>query len=776
MLRSSRIVLLVAAALVALVAWIARGLHDQRVSNEPYEPQKGWFSADPDSLYHMRRVERALDDGLPPAETDPRMNYPHGAAIPWPPYYTYVLYAAVAPGAPGDAEARHAYIEQRVASLPRWFAMLASVAVVLVAWRVLRGASSGVRAFGAVFAGLYYALLGASLLYSGVGNGDHHAWVTLLLTLLLGMAAHALDAAGDASSTRRTLTHGAVLGVLAGVMIGSWVGGLVYVALVELAFGLALLGHARRAQPGLPLLGLVFHLVWAATIAPAVLSSPWKQVEPWMLINLSWLHLAHPLLGALVFAPLVVAPRNNSLRRRWPALVSSAFALLCIAVATGDFALARGVREGFAWASRSNEFMAFITESQPLAWGAIGGFGPTMRMLGYGALLAPPVALWLAWTAWKQRRIDLGALAIVLPPLAAQALVQQRFADAFGPVLAIALGVALANWTRALWRDRVELAAFPAMVVALLLQAPTIRALDQRGSTLWSEDDVPGSHDERAKRGLHRWIAAHSDPSTMDSVLASWDQGHAIEWAAHRASIGTNFGSYVGEDSYLDPWRFFLSDDPREAEALLEARRARYVLVTGDFTKDLEVMLRLLRPEERRSYLLIPEKGPVWVSQRFFSTHAARLMMNGRVGDMDKRALVGDSLDFLRLVHISPTALSCAPPIRHTNGPVPAGWIWERVRGAQLIARGAPGETFATTIDVEYPWPSKANEAQRVLQWVAHATVGGDGFAHLRVPYCTDASNGDGVVRGLARWSVGARRGEVAIPARAVESGGRIEL
>jgi hypothetical protein len=76
-----------------------------------------------------------------------------------------------------------------------------------------------------------------------------------------------------------------VLGALAALLVGSWVGGLVYVVLLEVALGLVLFVNSPRHLPGLAPLGLTFHLMWAAGIAPAVLSSPWRALEPWMLVN-----------------------------------------------------------------------------------------------------------------------------------------------------------------------------------------------------------------------------------------------------------------------------------------------------------------------------------------------------------------------------------------------------------------------------------------------------------------------------------------------------------
>ncbi len=769
MSRRPRIALLVLAALVAFTALWVRSVHDQRVTRAPYEPHRGWFSPDPDSLYHMRRTQRALDEGLPPASSDAWLDFPSGAAIPWPPYYAFVTWAASAPLAPEHEPARAHHIEQRVASLPWIFGSLTSVLCAFAAWSLLRGRASGVRCFGAALAGMSHAWSGAAIAYSGVGNGDHHAWVTLLFTALLLVAFRAFESE-QLDDPRGSLRRGAALGALCGLSIGSWVGALVYATLLELALGLALFAHARRARAGLAALGLATHVVWALTLAPAVLASPWKDEQPWMMVNLSWLHLAHPLLGALVFAPLVARAHDETLGRRWPWIVGAALLALFAALAQGDFALARSVREGFAWASRNNTFMAFISESQPLGWGPVGGWRACAEALGWGIALAPLAALWIARESWRSARLELALLALLIAPLTAQALTQQRFAEALAPPLALAVAFALAEWSARLWRERAALGGLAGVALALALQSPTVARTPLRLTNPWSTAADAARLEQLAKRELYEWLERRTRGRELESVLASWDHGHALEWVARRASVGTNFGSYVGEDSYLDPWRFFLEEDPRAAEALLERRRARHVLITGDFSKDLEVMLRLLRPEERRSYLLIPEQGPVFVSQRFFPTLAGRLMMNGRLAELATRSLVGPSLDFLRLVHISPHVLAGPPPVRHTLAPVPVGWIWERVRGAELLVRGEPGESVRVEFELDYP------DARQKLTWIGEARVGADGVALVRMPYSTEGPNGDAVPRGPANWRIGARSGQVAVPEAAVQAGASIEL
>jgi hypothetical protein len=409
--------------------------------------------------------------------------------------------------------------------------------------------------------------------------------------------------------------------------------------------------------------------------------------------------------------------------------------------------------------------MAFITESQPLLWGPIGGFGPLTELLGFGVLLSPIALGWLLLVAWRERRLELAFVAILFAALLAQALTQRRFTDAFGVPLALALALFFSRALERVVAPSNGMASALGLLIALAAGFPTLRLAQARAETSWYEIERDPA---RERRGLYERL--RELPGSDEPVLASWDHGHAIEWIARKPSIATNFGSYLGRDSYLDPWRFFLESDLPAAEELLERRNARHVLVPGDFTKDLEVMLRLLRPEERRSYLLIPREGSVFTSQRFLDTLAGRLMMGGRVASLEQRGLVGDSLDFLRLVHVSPSFLPFAPPVRHTNGPVRTGWIWERVAGARLEIVGTPGTRVRASLELECP------SAGERWSWVGSALVGDDGVARVRVPYSTDRPNGDTLARGPLRLQLDSRALEVPIREADVVAGNTVAV
>ena len=775
MRRTAPLVLLGVLACVALLAWSVRELNNVRIpSVAGASAEQGWFCQDPDSQYHMRRLERLLEEGPPVAERDPLLNTPHGALIPWPPYYTRVAGALLAPFSPADHVARRTFIEHGVATLPMLFAILTALVVAAAAWR-LAGPGAG------WIAGACFALLQASVDYSAPGVGDHHAWATLLMAAMFAAVALGLESARPGEPPRSMLAVvgiGVLAGALGGLLLGSWVGGLVHVLIVQLALGAALLIHARRPLPGLPALGLSFHATLAAVLAPAVLASPWREEQPWMVVNLSWFHLALPLLGAAIF--LLPALRKQT-PPAYPWLVAGAIALLGLVTWKTDLPFARGVREGFAWAGRGDLFMAYITESQPLLWGQIGGPGVVTRLLGFGVWLVIPLWCWLCVRALRTGRTSLLVWGIALPVMLTQALVQRRFAEAFGMPLAVVLGAGLASLAAADGpRWAVRLRSLPALGLGLsllapfALQGPTVYGTAQRVARAETNPGGPVVADLRSVRELYEWLAAHArkDPAPTGErgVLAAWDQGHAIEWVTGLPTVATNFGSYVGEDSYLDPMRYFLSETPAEADALLARRRARFVVIGGAFSKDLEVMLRLERPGESRAFVTrAPGEGPR-PTARWYQTQAARLMLTGKVGDPRVGALVGDSLDDLRLVHVSPQPMRAPLAIPHTPGEVPAGWIWERVAGARVTARGQPGEQLEVRFDVEYP------QAGRALRWSRTAAADSNGVAVVRVPYASDTDNGDGHVVGQVHWSLGERAGTLSVPNDAVESGAEVAL
>lgn len=742
----------------AVLSFLVRDSLDFRM-NYPMTEQgpvkEGWFSVDPDGLYHARRLHRLMEEGAPVAERDSAMNYPEGARIPWPPYYTYALRGLTAPMLGGETESLQVAVERAVSSLPLWFGVLTSMVVALAAYR-LGGAFAGLAA------GTYHALTYGAAHYAMPGVGDHHAWVSLLAALMLLALSEGI-LRGALEKSRSAWLWGGIAGALAGLNLGSWVASLLYILEVQLLFACLLFVHARRSKPGLPALGLAFHLTALLVVMPAVFSSPWKEAFPWMVVNLSWFHATELGLGALVFVPLLALHPNPVLVRRYPWIVGAVLAGAGLLLWIADLGPAAGIREGFAWVSRADLFMAGIAESAPLLGSEAtipGGWG---RWLGYGLMALMPAWLWVSLQCWKQRKEAVLPWLVATPILLAQALGQARFSDALSGPMALVLALAAAGLFHRLrswkpdWGNPI-----PSLAVAALLwigligmQWPAIAYGLDRCQHLEEDRASQSFWKLGAYRLLHEWLAEQDGEG---AVLAAWDQGHALEWVAGRPSVATNFGSYVGEAGFLAPARFFTASDPKAAEEVLRRHQIGEVLVHSDLENTFPHL---------RNQVFSVESGQL-EPPRWKASMVRQLMPLTE----SLRSGEGPQVDFLRLIHVSPFLdTTHRPRLSKDLGParsLPCGWVWQRVAGARLEAEGSARATLSVDIRLRYP-------SGREYSYQAESVVGEDGLARLRIPYNTESLNGEAEVIS-AEWRFQSRRGRLIVREQDVLNGNRIKL
>jgi asparagine N-glycosylation enzyme membrane subunit Stt3 len=741
--------------LILGLSFLMRHVEGRQLELEGFE---GWVTTEADSLYHMRRVDRALTEGFSVAGTDEALNYPEGSAIPWPPYYTYLVAAAIGPFVPEDEAARRAFVEESVAS----FALLFGVLTTLVA--CLAGGLLAGR-LGALAAGSYHALCHISIAYSNLGNGDHHSFVSFVSgALLLSFAWLLKD--GRIHQRRTALLTGVVCGALLGLLLGAWLGSMVLLIAVELALAWLIFRQARRHSPGLALFGLSFHATALVVIAPAVLASPWTEIEPWMLVNLSYLHPAFLILGGLVFVPLLKLKEGSKVLVRYPWIVGALLAVLGAIIALTDLALSSSVREGFDWASKTNEFMAGIAESRSLFAGGDSP-GPSFE-LGFGFWALPLILLTTGVLAWRRGKLELLPWLFAALLAALQASQQARFAESLALPLSVLVGWAIGTGLSKEARPTF-LKSLPGGVLFVAAVGLAIGANGQTASKAIErlKDGRPSPQQQEkpsrlASRYAARWIRNNTPRSGDYSVLANWSLGHTIEWAADRPSVATNFGSYVGEAGFRAPAQFFMAEDPAEAEKLLVRHRVRYVLLGSDLPDQLNSMIARANPELRSRWIQSGTEGQVALP--WFQTMGARLMFDGTIFQGEPKP----QLNFLRLVYLSPM-LDPGRPLRDSLDLSPAALVWERVQGARVECSGEPGE--ALTIDIQLGFPRSA----RQVRWKRSAGVEDGGRASLRVPYATEQPNGQ--ARSLrATWSIGTESGTLVIDEASIQSGATIQI
>jgi len=717
-----------------------------------------WLSLEADSFYHMRRVARVADEGWPVAGTDPLLDYPDGAEIPWPPYYTTLVAAATTPFLPEEPAARRLAVEQVVGSLGVVFGCAAALLALLAA-RFLGGNSA------AAFAGPCAALALGAVNYSSIGNGDHHAFVAFLHAALLfgmswGLARGALD------EPKRALRLGLLLGAVAGLALGSWVAFLAYLLEVELVLAALIFVHARKPLAGLAPFGLAFHLAALVALAPAALTSPWLAVDPWQVVNLSYFHPVFLLLGAAVFVPLLFSG-GERLRPRYPWLVAAALALLAALLLALQVGPGRGLVEAFAWASREDEFMASIQESQSFlrAPGAVGG--ALLLTLGWGAL-ALPFAWAAALVACRRGRLALLPWVVAVPLLALQALTQLRFAEALVVPLAVVVGWALAA---AFGSSRRRLALVAGLFLGLAVQQPGLAEMLRYRRVAPSAFEPTASQAELgAARRLASKLRDAPRRAGHEGVLSTWGFGHMLEWVAERPTVATNFGGYLGDASYQFGPRAFVCEEDDTLEHMLAERRIGYLMLDSRTTENLPDIVARADPALLPDYLAgDPGRWRGALQPRWFHTALARLLLGASGTTAAVPADARRPFRFLRLVHVAPER----DPEPHLAGLVrdsPRAWIWERVPGALLVAEGRPGDELSVRIEIQF---SRAG-----FRYVHEDTtyLDEEGHGSLRIPYATRGTSGEGRVLPGATWKLGLRRAPLVIDEAAVLEGLELRL
>jgi 4-amino-4-deoxy-L-arabinose transferase-like glycosyltransferase len=655
-----------------------------------------------DALYHARRSLYSFVNFPRVLRFDPCINYPDGSVVPHPPLLDWAVAAAARLLADSVAG-----FELVAAWSPVLFGSLAAVAVYLLA------AALGRRAVG-VGAAWLYALLPVSVLYSQVGNVDHHAAAGMLGALLLASYVALLDPERRGRSLFALL---AALALLRVSLVLVWNGSLLYLLLGEIAILVVGAASARRELLSGQALG---SLVSAALLTPAVSLSPTPNGGPWSGTELSWLHVLALGLNAGLCGGVVILERWRPLAS--PAARLVRLAALAIVASLGALALpgvARGLASGLAFVAKSDDYSASVIEHLPLFWqqGGITGAAGEAR-LGYFAYLLPfvPLAFLLALPGSRRRGQGLFLFGWTLL-FGLLGLQQVRYVHDLAPAASVGFALALAEGSAAIRRRfalRARTAVALGVLVAGLLLAPVLSGYYAPSARL-------GWQVLRGRSALDRGLLSiggsqlrfaeavrastpdaggcdESDAIPRYGILAHPSVGHALHYVAQRATPSDPFGPYIGRENFERVLRFHRVESEPEAVAIAEELQTPWV-VTVDapaLGSERSIVERLQRWDGRA-------RDGLPHLERF------RLVTEGPRGGISVRSAFE-----LRQRRAMPHKL------------------FEIVPGALLEVATEPGQSVQAEVRV-------STAAGRRFAFRAQATADAQGLARLRVPYANDA-------------------------------------
>jgi asparagine N-glycosylation enzyme membrane subunit Stt3 len=697
-----------------------------------------------DAWYHLRRIVYSVVRFPAVLDFDRYINHPDGAKPIWTPVFDWSLALLARPFfRPGELTS-----VERVAV---WVPPLLGAATVVVLFRLARRHLDPATA---LVSALLLCVLPAHFWYSQLGFVDHHAAVALVSAALLAACMDLVAGADEAQPERRFRRGTLRTGLLLGLAILVWPGSLLHVALAQLGLAVYVTTRARREHALLALRSFAAsQLVACVLVAPLGSAAQWPQwsefsplvlsrFQPWLFGSLALLAL---LCAALWNVPALGASRGRRLASA-AALALAALALLGLAVPE----LGAGVSEAWRWLARDEAFQAGVNESQPLLLqqGAFSAARALLRLSGFFLLL--PLA-WPAALVWAWRRQARAPLLFWLGwtlALGAATLAQRRFFNSFSVPFALLVGWCLCEAWRALGRATpgAPRAAARGAVVALALVclAPTwstysgdlVDVLRPAGATRRVPSQLVS---QLAAIEMARWLAQRTPPTRgwLDpqlrpeyGVLAPWELGHLLEYAARRPAVVDNFGDDLGAANFEQAMRYWVSAEPT-ASRILDALGVRYVVLT------LAQVVTATPPPDSVLVALALQPAPEPAAPR-----------PGEAPALQRHRLVYES----RLWGSEPAA---NPPLFR---------IFEHVTGARIRGRAAPGAPVEVRLALRSGRP-------RELWYRARARADAAGRFSLRVPYATQGAPRGVRVAGAYTLVCGGVESAVVVPEAAVRDG-----
>ncbi len=549
-----------------------------------------------DAYYHMRRILLITSGNFTFSEVDPYMCYGSAFRVNTPPLFDYLV-AGVAQLLAANRTPSDDLVTAVAAIMPAILGAM-TVGIVIALGRALMSRCGG------LLAGMLLTFMPYHIQVSVVGRPDHHVLVGLLAALLLLCLVKVVQ---GCSAARAVALAGAV-GLLLVLLLLTWVGSLFFVIITCLSLGasMVVVMNEREIVRRHALLGCGAFMFAAVLLLPVLMMTAWwcDGIGSWTSLCRYHLDLLITCGAGLVLEGILLDSlshrRHEEGRIRWHLLAFAGIGLIAGIVVWRS--LVAVVAGGIAWFGKVDPFVDYVQE--------IGAPGFKNLVANFTWLVVPAPLLMLLLVKKRWRNMAGRRMAVVFVSWSAvcgvSAVMQQRFSDLFSISMAVliaaficlvffaaqqlsvnakarigAWGLGLALLTICVWPTGKWVKEYAYAARQRHLNRDTVYELCR-----WMRDNTP------ATSGYKGWSLAAPEYS----VLASWPLGNAITYIGERPNLANNFvGLEDTRESCMIPYRFFVSEDVAEAEKIIAACGARYIIVSEPIISgELAIILDVL--------------------------------------------------------------------------------------------------------------------------------------------------------------------------------------
>lgn len=740
-----------------------------------------------DPYYHMRMIMYSVAHFPSTSIFDSYVDYPNGYFIGWPPLFD--LTAAAASLVVGLGHPDQFTVEIVSSAMPVILGLLGIVAT----FYLVRDAM-GEKA--ALIASLVMAILPATVARTIFGYVDHHVLeillsVTMYLLFLRSVTRGKAQGLSIKSikAGKEPVIYAALAGFAIGAAVFAWDGAPIFISLLLLYAFVQYVYDAYRGESSeyLTIAGFTASLVALVIVAPFAATGYHGQHMEISAIYISWFHIIMLASSAVIF--LAMGLLSSGLRKKapwyaFPAIVIVAGGLLTVAAKVALPQMFANLEAGISFLMGSSEVLASISEVRPLFINA-GEFSlwTAWIFLTTAVLIAVPGFI-LYILAVRKRKFASTEIFLILWTIiiTAMALMQARFVYLLGINIAIFTGYGAYSALKAAGLDRfVEtargkkddkkhsrhlhmpwaLATVAAIITLLLVPSvyysyalaaePMSQTFDWNDAAQWIKQNTPQTSNV---------YSAGIGTSPEYSVMTWWDYGNYILYEAERPAVANNFQTGIS-----DAANFFIAQNESAADAIMDKRNARYVVVdfrmgplnagipggifenmpdlAGDNASSYFMSYRMLDPSVSGTMAFTDG------NDKYYSTIYSRMFNDHGCGGRDKLGNITSGLQHYRMIY--------------ANSGTDPTIVFEKVPGAIIKGKAVPGANVKLSLNLSI--------GQSNLTYYSYATADQAGDYQFTVPYKTDDTSSPVKTAPSYTITAGNSMTEVQVSADAVTGG-----